>query len=204
MHRFFAWFGLPGKLVLTALISLTAIVLAVIDPTPTRIICIPAMLLSSLGDIILMNYKPITKNLPVKGFIAGAVAFAAAHVIYFAAFLFSVKGRYFNVGAICGIALFVLISVCMPLIFPHGRGENRMLFLGLLYLFFIALNYITVYSCAASHGGIFWVSAVGVTSFLISDLFIAADKILGRKKKNSDLWIWTLYPIGQLLLLIGA
>lgn len=71
MHRFFAWFGLPGKLVLTALISLTAIVLAVIDPTPTRIICIPAMLLSSLGDIILMNYKPITKHLPVKGFIAG-------------------------------------------------------------------------------------------------------------------------------------
>lgn len=139
-----------------------------------------------------------------QGLYAGAVAFAAAHVIYFAAFLFSVKGRYFNVGAICGIALFVLISVCMPLIFPHGRGENRMLFLGLLYLFFIALNYITVYSCAASHGGIFWVSAVGVTSFLISDLFIAADKILGRKIKNSDLWIWTLYPIGQLLLLIGA
>lgn len=95
MHRFFAWFGLPGKLVLTALISLTAVVLAVIDTTPTRIICIPAMLLSSLGDIILMNYKPITKHLPVKGFIAGAVAFAAAHVYIFCGIPLFGQGQIF-------------------------------------------------------------------------------------------------------------
>ena len=76
--------------------------------------------------------------------------------------------------------------------------------LGILYLFFIALNFTTVYSCTASRGGIFFVSALGITLFLISDLIIVSDKIIGTKIKNSDLWIWTLYPIGQILLLIGA
>lgn len=204
MHRFFSWFGLPGELVLTALISLLAIALALAAPTATRLVCIPAMLLSSLGDIILMDYKPITGRLPVRGFIAGASFFAASHVIYTAAFLCSVRG-YFNVGAWLGILLFAVTSAATAVLcLGKQNGDRGMIPLGILYLFFIALNFTTVYSCTASRGGIFFVSALGITLFLISDLIIVLDKIIGTKIKNSDLWIWTLYPIGQILLLIGA
>ena len=208
MHKLFNWFGLPGKLILTSLISLTAVVLSIADPTLTRIVCIPAMLASSLGDIILMDYKPVTTRLPVRGFIAGASVFAFAHVIYFCAFLCSVK-NYFNAGAWAGIALFVAVSAAVVVICRSSASgtstkDGKMLPLCILYLFFIALNYTTVYSCAAAHGGRFLISAVGVTLFLISDLFIVADSILGAKIKNSDFWIWTFYPIGQILLLAGA
>lgn len=204
MHKLFHWFGLPGKLVLTLLISLTAAVLAAVDPTVTRLLCVPAMLVSSLGDIILMDYKPVTEKLPARGFIAGASTFAVSHVIYFAAFLFS-AGNYFNIGAWVGIALFAVTAAAIAVLCLSSSGGNRrMMPLGILYLFFIALNFTTVYSCATARGGRFIVSAIGVTLFLISDLFIAADSILGKKIKNSDFWIWTFYPAGQILLLAGA
>ena len=206
MHRFFKWFGLPGKVVLTALMSLLAVLMAVLDPTMTRILCIPAMLVSSLGDIILMNYRPITDRLPFKGFIPGAVTFAVSHVLYFIAFLFAaVEGgrSYFNAGAYFGI----IFSACLLLWMTFRglkRGNRKMLPLGMLYILFISLNFTTVFSCAVSHGGIFILSAVGVVSFLISDLMIAEDVILNDKIKNADTLIWTFYPIGQIFLIIGA
>ena len=134
MHRFFKLFGLPGKVVLTALMSLLAVLMAVLDPTMTRILCIPAMLVSSLGDIILMNYRPITDRLPFRGFIPGAVTFAVSHVLYFIAFLFAaVEGgrSYFNAGAYWGIFL----SACLLLWMTFRglkRGDRKMLALGML------------------------------------------------------------------------
>ena len=112
---------------------------------------------------------------------------------------------YFNVGAWLGILLFAVTSAATAVLcLGKQNGDRGMLPFGILYLFFIALNFTTVYSCTASRGGIFFVSALGITLFLISDLIIVSDKIIGTKIKNSDLWIWTLYPIGQILLLIGA
>ena len=84
------------------------------------------------------------------------------------------------------------------------RGNRKKLPLGMLYILFISLNFTTVFSCALSHGGLFILSAVGVISFLISDLMIAEDVILNGKIKNADTLIWTFYPIGQIFLIIGA
>lgn len=83
LARFFRWFGLPGPLVLTALLSLFALTLAGLFPSLPRWLCAAGMLCSSLGDILLMNYRPITNRLPFRGFAAGAGSLhAGARLVY--------------------------------------------------------------------------------------------------------------------------
>lgn len=207
MNRYFAWFGLPGSLVLTVLMSIYALVLAFIDPTLSRLSCVVAMFLCSLGDILLMDYEPITRHFPKRGFIPGAITFAVAHLVYACAFMWLItedKHPYFNLGAYAGIAIFVGLGIWVTVTCYLRNADKKMLPLCLLYLFFISVNCTTVLSAAVSCGGIRWISAVGVISFVISDLFISFDRICNIELKNSRMLIWTFYPIGQILLLIGA
>ena len=207
MNRLFKWFGLPGSLVLTTLISILAVILAFVDPSVTRLICVPAMFLSSLGDILLMDYKPLTRRLPFRGFIPGAVVFVLSHITYAAAFglmILQSDAEYFNVGSFFGIFCFVFFIVLFPIVCKKNNGDKTMTVLCLIYLFFISLNCSTVYSAAANFGGLRIISAVGAFFFLISDLFIGFDRACGLKSRYNEDLIWTFYPIGQILLLIGA
>ena len=49
MHKYFSWFGLPGSMVLSGLLSLTALVLALCFHSKDRWLCCAAMLLSTIG-----------------------------------------------------------------------------------------------------------------------------------------------------------
>ena len=86
MNQYFQWFGLPGPFVLTCLMSLMAVILAAVFPSQHRWICAAAMIVSSLGDIVLMNFKGIGHRMPVPYFYVGAVLFMAAHLLYIRAF----------------------------------------------------------------------------------------------------------------------
>lgn len=208
MDRFFKWFGLPGRLVLSLLMSLYAIILALIFPSLPRLFAVIAMLLSSLGDIILMDYKPITDRLPLRGFVPGACVFAVAHLAYIAAFglqIYKNAMRYINYGVIIalGIFMFIVIAASVIAISRHSDGIGLLL-PGIAYLFVISCNCATVYSSAVNFGGLKVISAIGVFSFLVSDCFIVIDKVCGIKSKALNGLIWWFYPIGQILLLLGV
>ena len=61
MNRYFSWFGLPGTVVLTALLSLMALIMLILFPTESRFWCLLAMLLSSMGDIVLGGFQKIIR-----------------------------------------------------------------------------------------------------------------------------------------------
>lgn len=205
MHRFFRWFGLPGRLVLSVLMSLYAIILAITVISTGALLCMLAMLLSTLGDIILMDYKPITGKLPASGFTAGAIAFAAAHCVYTAAYVTRIKAlgsSYINIGFYIGIALFACSVITLFLLKSGNKKDiGKMLLLGICYLALISTNCTTVFSYGISRGGVGYLAIAGAVSFFISDFFIALDKIGGIKLKHRTDIIWWFYPIGQILLL---
>lgn len=208
MNRFFRWFGLPGRLVLTVLMSAFACIMAAISPSLPRLLAVIAMVLSSLGDIILMDYHPITDSLPFRGFIPGALVFTVAHLFYIAAFGYSIYDAgysYINAGVVAAFACYVLMIVLtLVIVLSRNTEINSMFFLSMIYLFVITANCATVYSYAFSHGGLAIVSAIGVFSFLVSDYFIVMDKVCQIKSKTLKSLIWWFYPIGQIMLLIGV
>ena len=84
MSRYFAWFGLPGSLVLTLLLLLFALCLAVLCGGADRWICFFAMILSSCGDIFLMNLDFI-RSWFENYFVIGAAFFMVSHLVYLTA-----------------------------------------------------------------------------------------------------------------------
>ena len=76
MHRFFAIpaLDLPGKFVLTILMSLFAIILALLFPGADRFLCMAAMLISTVGDIFMMDFRSLSKYYP-DHFVIGAILF---------------------------------------------------------------------------------------------------------------------------------
>ena len=205
MNRYFAWFGLPGSLVLTLLLSLTALTLALVFQTPDRWLRLAAMLLSSLGDVILMSYTPVTRRLPgpLRGFACGAASFMLAHIAYIAAFGWRIArggDPLVNAGFWAGVALLALAAVSMTVLFRRSGNRNRgLLALCLAYLAVIGCACAVVFSCAVSEGGWAYLLALGALSFAISDFFIGLEQ-LGGIDACKDL-IWWFYPIGQLLLI---
>jgi len=221
----------PLHLLITAAMSAYAVILAAIFRTPDRIVCVFAMLQSSLGDIILMNYKPVTDKLPFKGFVAGGISFGLSHILYITAFsiLLCLRGAFCpNAATIAGAAVwifwtcFFLIAVLCPeekrqtfrkrnavpdpvaCKEKEEKKNKALLFPMLGYLFFICLNLTTTLTAAASLGGIRIVSAAGMILFLGSDLVIFFDRLLGEVPPRQDLCIWIPYVLGQLLLITGA
>jgi len=206
MDKYFKCFGLPGSLPLTGLMSLLAFVLAVCFPAPARWLCAAAMILSSVGDIFLMHLPVIEKNIP-NHFYIGAGFFMVAHVLYALCYLRLIRqsgAASMNPGA--GIML--LIAAAMAVWFvccARALGRMDQLPLILVYIAMISLDCTMIFSYAWSQG---WgnpcalLAAVGAVSFFLSDLIIGLDMVMGITRCN-DL-IWWLYPIGQILMILGV
>ena len=208
MGRFFRWFGLPGNFVLTLLISLYGIILACIFRTPSRIICAAAMLLSTLGDIILMDYKPVTKRLPLRGFTAGAASFGIAHIVYASAFIFTTVSSGYNVinwGFFCGIGLSIIALIALILLMRTKEQDSTVMkVLPFCYLLLISFNLTVIFSCSVNRGAYGLISGIGALSFFISDLILSIRLVSNIKIKHNEELVWWVYPIGQILLLTGA
>ena len=85
MDQYFRWFGLPGSVVLTGLMSVLALVRAVLQPTTARWVCFAAMFLSSIGDVFLARFAGLDRIFP-NYFVIGAGFFMAAHLVYLLCF----------------------------------------------------------------------------------------------------------------------
>lgn len=203
MNKYFAWFGLNGSLVLTMLLSMAALAGALTIPSLARWLCFAAMLLSSVGDIFLMHFEVIERNVP-NYFIFGAASFMVAHLLYTACFSLKIRQAgyaYFNGGVI--IALIIAV-VCLVYFVSICQNKGQ-LPLAIAYLAIITLNCMTVCSYAWSNGvghPLALIAAVGALSFLASDLIIGFGLLANIHRY--DYLIWWLYPIGQALLILGV
>ena len=203
MDRYFAWFGLKGSLVLTVLLSAFALALAAVSSSTVRWLCFAAMLMSSIGDIFLMHFQVIERHVP-NDFAAGAGCFMLAHLLYTACFGRKISAAgfgYFNGGTAAALAI---AAGCL-IYFLFVCGNRSQLPLALIYLAIILLNCATVFSYAWSRGigsPLALLAAVGAVCFLASDLVIGLGVLVNEHR--FDYLIWWLYPIGQILLIVGA
>ena len=205
MSDYFRFFGLPGSFNLTILMSLLALVMALIYRNKSHTLCLIAMLFSTGGDILLMDFRDLSDWLPGY-FYAGAALFVVAHFFYLFAFRARLKdlpkpyskiGVYAG-GVICAVVFVYFTVTCIM------RGELSIYPLAILYLAVIGANCITIFTYAFSaykKKPLALLAAVGALSFFISDLFIGLDKMAGIDTFNG--YIWWFYPIGQILLLIA-
>ena len=153
MDTYFRWFGLPGAVVLTSLLSSFALLRAILAPTPAHWVCFAAMALSSVGDVFLAHLKKLNARFK-NCFLIGAVFFMAAHLVYIlcygmkwtAAGAVSLNGGTAVAGCI-GLAAFMLM-----LTLSIRRHNTKALPLILVYLSVILLNCTVVFSYAAAQG----------------------------------------------------
>lgn len=166
------------------------------------------MLLSSLGDIVLMDYKPLTNKLPLKGFTVGSALFALAHALYASAYTvkyLSESSFKINPGSYIATGLFIISVLILTLLMIRNNNKSvKMYVLGLVYLILISSNCFAIFTFGIGNIPKGIVPVIGASSFFFSDFIIALDKIGGIKVKNMTDIIWWFYPIGQILILIGA
>ena len=206
MNEYFACFGLPGTFVLTWLMSLIAVILALLRRKKYAYFCAAAMVVSSCGDMFMTRFGNIPEIFP-NYFVIGASLFMAAHVLYIISYRMLAKSkgyRFFNGGVIAAIVIALACLVYFTVICAQ-RNDFSMYFLCMLYLLVITFNCAAIFSYAwssAKKQPYLVLCAVGALSFLISDLIIGLDALAGIY--DYGYLIWWYYPIGQILLQIFA
>ena len=205
MEKYFRWFGWPGAVVLTSLMSALALLLAITNPSPVRWICFAAMALSSVGDVFLAHLKVLNQKFK-NCFTIGAVFFMASHLMYVLCYgmkLHQTGGSLLNPGAIAaGVIGLAALILMLTLSFKTGRRQRLTLIV--VYLMIILSNCAVAFAYAWAKGFCFSAvcAAVGVLSFLLSDLVIGLN--LAGDIHRFDFLIWWLYPVGQVLLILGV
>ena len=122
MDKFFRWFGLPGAVVLTALLSTTALLRALFVPSAVHWLCFAAMLCSSAGDLFLAHLKALTSRIK-NCFTIGCIWFMISHSLY--ALCYGMKSAdlgmpVFNVGAVIALLIgFGIGCTHFPRCFPE-------------------------------------------------------------------------------------
>ena len=186
--------------------SLLAVLLAFVQPSAHRFLCAAAMILSSFGDIVLMNFKGIGARMSVPYFYVGAGFFILAHIVYACSFLYRIRQNgypYLNAGFMTAAVLVLLAWIALTVFaFRKGRIDWVMYGLCFVYMCIIGLNCATIFSFAFSAGGWYLLAAAGALSFFVSDLIIGADKLAGISTPALQNGIWWFYPIGQILIIL--
>lgn len=204
MNRYFTCLGLPGSFVLTILLSLTALLSAIIQPSIGRWLCFAAMILSSIGDIFLMRFMGLNRIFP-NYFLWGAASFMIAHIIYTLSYrsLAASKSLSFFNGGVVLAAIIALCGLIYVLYTCHQRNNYSNFILVTVYLFIICINCASIFSYAwASFPKHPWTifAAIGALSFFISDFIIGIGMLAGVNRY--DHLIWWFYPIGQILIIL--
>ncbi|MBQ4591361.1 MAG: lysoplasmalogenase [Clostridia bacterium] len=206
MNHYFRWFGLPGSFVLTMLMFALALVLALCFHTKDRWWCLAAMLLSSLGDIVLMNFRGVGDKMPIPYFYVGAFFFIFAHLLYTGGYLTLIREhrfKYINPGFWTAVG--VILAAGLLLTFLSLRDKNAsaaMYVLCLTYMCIIGTACATIFSYAWSIRSWRSIAALGALSFFISDYIIGIGKLMGYSTPALQEAIWWFYPIGQIIIII--
>lgn len=165
--------------------------------TPQRsVLAIAAMICSFLGDVLLMNDAY---------FIAGLVAFLAAHVFY----IFVYRQHQFSGegGTLTGVHR---VRLAFPVVLA-GSGLVVILYpvLGdlripvLIYAAVITtMTLVAMFRYGRTNAGSFWLVFLGAVCFMISDSVLAINKFLSPLALGG-LWIMGTYIVAQFLIVRG-
>ncbi len=196
---------IPGKITLSFLMLVFAILMHFVFKTFDRCICIVAMTFSFIGDVAL-NHKKNHDEQSKKDFIVGGISFIFAHICYCIAYYQKLLiGNYslFNFGAFVAIAILLIVTVFMLIKINSNQSQKKFAF-GLLYLWITGINYITIFSYSYSVKSFESFAAFGGLMFLVSDIIIGLENFSGLKSKLARELVWWLYPLGQILLIAMA
>lgn len=191
----------------TFLMSLIAIALFIINPTREKNICMYAMLVSTVADLVLMNYQNIPEYLfKSKKLYIGMAVFVATHILYIYCFL----GRLTNanmafVNAEIAFFAFILVSMMSIFCWCICTFDSKPLFkvMSLLYMIVILTDVLVIYVCSYLYNYKYICAAIGITFFLISDILIMFRETVKDTSTIRKL-IWLFYPIGQMLIIFNA
>lgn len=190
------------KATVTMLLTAIAIARYIVSPSYPREICMYAVWLSTLADLILMNYIGIPKAIFKKAnFLVGTFLFMIVQILYYICFL-KIMGldtlEKLNLGGY--VALFIgVITVPLSIFVVTERCFVYVIGI-LIYAICIILNMMGIFNCAYMLGGKYIFAVIGIVLFIISDVFI----LIRENIKDSTFirkLIWIFYPIGQLMII---
>lgn len=190
-----------AKMIMTAILSITAILLFVFLGGRSRRECMIAMLLSTIGDVFMVDG---VINWEYSTFV-GAAMFIAAHIVYAGCFVKNINERgytYCNKGFNAGLWLMILSAVILGVLaftIPE-KPAVLMFFLILIYIAVIGYNLCSQFSFAYSAKGVFYVLPVAITLFYLTDIFIFFD-MLDIEHSTRNL-VWYGYPLAQLAIIL--
>ncbi|MBO5143514.1 MAG: hypothetical protein J6C46_11105 [Clostridia bacterium] len=191
----------------TFLMSLIAIALFIINPTREKNICMYAMLVSTIADLMLMNYKNIPEYLfKSKKLYVGMALFVVTHILYICCFgNHVIKATMAFVNAEIAFFAFILVSMMSIFCWCICTFGSKPLFkiMSLLYMIVILADVLVIYVCSYIHNYEYIYAAIGITFFLISDILILFRETVKDTSTIRKL-IWIFYPIGQMLIIFNA
>lgn len=149
-----------------------------------------ALLLSWVGDVLLLSRKS-------RLFLLGLASFLLAHVAFSIAFAF----RPINGTAlIVGLALMGCIGIAvLAWLWNHLKGFYRVA----VTTYVIAIVAMCTLAIAASAASGQWLLAAGAVTFAISDISVARDRFVAPGPINR-LWGLPLYYLAQIILALSV
>ena len=188
-------------MIITALLSTLSVVLYFVYRTEPRKDSMLAMLLSSGGDVLIVNSASIGQLATYFG----AAAFIAAHIIYGECFrkqISKADGKYFN-GLFYSGAVIMAVSAVIIGILAFTKPEEKKPVMFVLILFYIAAigyNVCSSFSLAKVKGGLFRILPVAALAFYLTDIFIFEDML--NIDHSMRQYVWLIYPEAQLCLVL--
>ena len=189
-----------AKVIISSILSITAVFLFLRYRGFTRRQCMIAMLLSTAGDFFMTD----TFHMGSAAVYPGAAFFIAAHVVYALCFMKAGKMKeypYKNKGLVCGVLLTVAAAAALAVItFNADEPQGIMFCLIMVYLAVIGWNLSSQFSYAYSEKGSGRCLYAGMTLFLVSD-FVVFLPMLTLCREYNDL-VWATYIPAQLLIIL--
>lgn len=192
----------------TFFMSVIAIALYVMNPIRARELCMCAILVSTIADLVLMDYKNIATMLfGQKKFYVGMLLFGITHVVYMVCFwgIMLKNGAFIHTLEV-NIAFYIFcviyaFSLVFSAFMAHKKSK-RFCVATIIYVVLICFALGSIYLCAVIMNGKYYLAAVGITMFWISDMLI----LIRETRKDTTLirkLIWVFYPIGQMLIVLS-
>lgn len=187
------------KMIMTALLSILAVVLFCLNKkSKTRLYCMIAMLLCSVGDVFMTNLFKIDS---FASLVIGASSFMAGHVFYGLMFMKLSKqagGKVKNKGFVAGI-IFMLVTLAIQEIlgWTYPQEKNTMMLLLVpVYIALIGFHLSMAYSYGYKIKGVRgFLLPASITLFYATDVWIFLNMF---NICNIEHLIWYFYPLGQL------
>lgn len=192
----------PMKVILSFILSITAIFMYLKYKGTNRKLCMFAMLASTFGDIFMTDIL----HVGTMSTYFGAAFFILAHIIYALCFVIDSKKKnykFFNLGFYIGLVVVVITLIALTSLMFIKTGKMQGMYIPLLgYLLFIGINLVSEYSYAYNnpHSKPLYLAML---LFIISDflVFLPMLNIVQESMRYNDC-IWFTYVPAQLLILL--